>query len=142
MVENTKFSFHCTVVILSAVIDAMPFLDIGDQRRFTGDIVFHLCVGSAHAVRVVGVAAAEHRQSVLHCEPARVRVGLWGLTGIERLHEIKMFHEFSRVFLVGARARDAQMALSAGMCRSENPAVSVHYLLQNSHRQTAALHQQ
>ena len=129
MVEDAKFALHGTMIIFSAVIDAVRLLHIGDQLGLTCHIGFDLCVGSAHAVWVVGVAAAKHRQSVLHGKLARIRVGFWGFTGVERLHKVKMFHEAGRVFLVGARARDAQMTLSAWMCRPEDSAVSVHDIL-------------
>ena len=76
MVENTKFSFHCTVVILSAVIDAMPFLDIGDQRRFAGNIVFHLCVeyDTIDAGHILVILPEHVKLLLMECRGLPVRV--------------------------------------------------------------------
>ena len=46
------------------------------------------------------------------------------------------------ISLVSACAGNAQVALAAGMGGAKNPAVPMYDILQNSHRKTAAFHQE
>ena len=57
MVEDAKFALHGTMIIFSAVIDAVRLLHIGDQLGLTCHIGFDLCVGALGADTSAGCAA-------------------------------------------------------------------------------------
>ena len=115
-----------------------PLLHQPDQVRLAGDLALELRIGIAHALLLVGVAAAEDRLLEPGGDLHGSGVALRALAGVEALQEVESVHHGQAVFVLPGIG-DAQVPLPAGVGRPQDPAVLMDDVYQELHWQAPQL---